>query len=1101
MTANNNDSKIVNAIRLHLVLLNVANEAVQFKLTELIKQQDATNSNALKDFLIKKYRENQRNPPFYLNGFVRTLNEKIGGNTLNFPNDLKEFDITACCAIARNLLNLSKVQMGSIDELREIRNKYYGHLNLLEIEDADYNRVLARLKTIIDGFTQSAPQFQQDLRDRIKQIESIQALSSISLAYMSNLREIILELILKNRDMFSQTGQVNIDIDAFIATSKQFQESHATKIDQIRQLSFELKQLSESIKSQNISQEDLDKIAEVVSAHLDQRLNFEETLKSYFEDVKSHVSTMKNEIIAEIKVSIGNASNTSRLVQDLIPRVVPFIGRIRILEQIREEMKTKQIVVLAAFGGTGKSTLANEFGYRYAENTDSHDDRVPILLHCETRDKVYDDLKKIATLLDIDISNKEIAEKLVFHVRAKLTKLDQSFLFILDNVEKYEDIEAFLKEFGQFKSDKCKFLMTTRDKNILENKSFKDDQKSTLTIDSFNLDEAREYVHKYLGKIKHLSDEEREKVISVAKYEHKILPLKLKLTVNYINDNLVDYECLNDCVKFIRTQSSARKEVEVESYLFKALSKTKSLSILAYCAYLDADTISLSLIRDLFKPLKEALNKLSSLGMLDKDNDKSKMTMHRIVQVEMRSFIRNNPFDLLEHSKDEWTILNNLIKHLNSNLTIIDCSVTNDGSELSEKINLEYAQVKAIVDFIDLKSKEENLKEKFRLNVDYLRLKDKLGNYYVYFDVSNASKALDLFMFVKNSFEEIFNKNDNEDLARSFSNLGRIYNYLSKYEESLKWYNKCFEMSKRLYNNKDHAALVASLNNIGTSYSKLGKYEESLKCYKESLEMHQRLFNNKDHADLATSLNNIGLSYDNLGKYEEGLKSFKDSLEMRQRLYNNKDHADLATSLNNIGLSYNNLGKYEESLKWYTESLEMKKRLFNNKDHADLATSLNNIGVSYFNLGKYEESLKWLKESLEMRKRLYNNKDHADLATSLNNIGLSYSRLGKYEESLKRYTESLEMSKRLYNNKDHLDLASSLNDIGASYGNLGKHEESLKWFKECLEMKQRLYINKDHADLAISLNNIGFAYYRLGKYEESKIYFNLCKEMKQRLLL
>ena len=117
---------------------------------------------------------------------------------------------------------------------------------------------------------------------------------------MSNLKEIILDLILKNRDMFSQIGQVNKDIDAFIATSKEFQKSHAEKIDEIRKLSFELKQLSESIENQKISQEDLDKIAEVVSAHLNHKLNFEETLKPYFEDVKSHVSSNTNEIIAEI---------------------------------------------------------------------------------------------------------------------------------------------------------------------------------------------------------------------------------------------------------------------------------------------------------------------------------------------------------------------------------------------------------------------------------------------------------------------------------------------------------------------------------------------------------------------------------------------------------------------------------------------------------------------------------------------------------------------------------------------------------------------------------------------------------------------------------
>ena len=72
--ATNNDKKILNAIRLHLVMLNVANEATQFKLTELIKKKDA-----VKDFLIREYLANLRNPPFYLDGFMRTLNEKFGG--------------------------------------------------------------------------------------------------------------------------------------------------------------------------------------------------------------------------------------------------------------------------------------------------------------------------------------------------------------------------------------------------------------------------------------------------------------------------------------------------------------------------------------------------------------------------------------------------------------------------------------------------------------------------------------------------------------------------------------------------------------------------------------------------------------------------------------------------------------------------------------------------------------------------------------------------------------------------------------------------------------------------------------------------------------
>jgi len=297
--ATNNDKKIVNSIRLHLVLLNIANKAVQFKLAELIKQKDASNSDAVKDFLTKKYQANLKNPPNYLDGFFRTLNEKFRGNTKDFPNDLREFDITSCYPIARNFLNLSKIQMRPFDELREIRNKKYGHLNLLEIEDADYNSVLARLKQIIDDLTQNEPEYKEALQDKISQVEKIESLSSISETGMHNLKEIILDLILKNRDMFSQIDQVNIDIDDFVTTHKEFHKSQSDKIDEIRQLSLELKKWSESIKS-HISQEEMEKIAENVSAHLNLKLKFENTLKQHFEDIKSHTDAKTKEVIDHV---------------------------------------------------------------------------------------------------------------------------------------------------------------------------------------------------------------------------------------------------------------------------------------------------------------------------------------------------------------------------------------------------------------------------------------------------------------------------------------------------------------------------------------------------------------------------------------------------------------------------------------------------------------------------------------------------------------------------------------------------------------------------------------------------------------------------------
>ena len=70
MATHNNDNKILNAIRLHLVLLNVANEASQYKLIELIQTYRGTS---VKDFLIYVCNEIRSNPPEHLKGFFATL--------------------------------------------------------------------------------------------------------------------------------------------------------------------------------------------------------------------------------------------------------------------------------------------------------------------------------------------------------------------------------------------------------------------------------------------------------------------------------------------------------------------------------------------------------------------------------------------------------------------------------------------------------------------------------------------------------------------------------------------------------------------------------------------------------------------------------------------------------------------------------------------------------------------------------------------------------------------------------------------------------------------------------------------------------------------
>ena len=166
-----NKEKTLNAIRLHLVLLNVATKAAQFRLEEILRQQ----GNSVQNFLTTNATiSNRNNSNRHLDAFYRTLDNL---NQASYPNDLNSFDISACFCIAQ-LLNTSNMERRLFNELTKIRNTYYGHLNILEIDDVDYERVLNRLKFIIDSFSSNDAQFRLNNQNKIREIEAINDLTS-----------------------------------------------------------------------------------------------------------------------------------------------------------------------------------------------------------------------------------------------------------------------------------------------------------------------------------------------------------------------------------------------------------------------------------------------------------------------------------------------------------------------------------------------------------------------------------------------------------------------------------------------------------------------------------------------------------------------------------------------------------------------------------------------------------------------------------------------------------------------------------------------------------------------------------------------------------
>jgi hypothetical protein len=148
------------AFKIHKILLDVGSEVIQLSIERKIKEIEP-----IPDFF-RRHHNYMNNP--HLRDLKRTLDNFLRSNSNQYPDSLENFDISSKIAIARNFLNSTDNSLWSSNEIvidylnfdkclnniRVIRNKYYGHLTNYQIDETKYNEILEYLKILIKYLVQ-----------------------------------------------------------------------------------------------------------------------------------------------------------------------------------------------------------------------------------------------------------------------------------------------------------------------------------------------------------------------------------------------------------------------------------------------------------------------------------------------------------------------------------------------------------------------------------------------------------------------------------------------------------------------------------------------------------------------------------------------------------------------------------------------------------------------------------------------------------------------------------------------------------------------------------------------------------------------------------
>jgi tetratricopeptide (TPR) repeat protein len=114
---------------------------------------------------------------------------------------------------------------------------------------------------------------------------------------------------------------------------------------------------------------------------------------------------------------------------------------------------------------------------------------------------------------------------------------------------------------------------------------------------------------------------------------------------------------------------------------------------------------------------------------------------------------------------------------------------------------------------------------------------------------------------------------DRPSVARSYTNIGSIWESKDNFDKALEYYEKSLLIKLKALG-KEHPSVAISYNNIGGIWENKGNFDKALEYYDKTLAIELKTLGG-EHPSVTTSYYNLGLCYIELKNYLLAIESFK----------------------------------------------------------------------------------------------------------------------------------------------------------------------------------------------------------------------------------
>ncbi|GHO64614.1 tetratricopeptide repeat protein [Ktedonobacter sp. SOSP1-52] len=696
------------------------------------------------------------------------------------------------------------------------------------------------------------------------------------------------------------------------------------------------------------------------------------------------------------------------------PRNPFFTGREEILTTLHtflsanELVASAQVYALQGLGGVGKTQIALEYAYRYAQEY-----RAVFWIGAETTESIIFGLLRIAESLQVPGRDDKDQQQVITAVHHWFTIHDR-WLLICDNVEDLGMLNRFLPPVRQ-----GAILFTTRLRTLgthAEGINLLPMEQEEGTL--FLLRRAKVVQAQATGEqVRQLSTQKSLQYAAAAELVKATggLPLALDQAGAYLEETQCGLPAYLDlfrtrCAILLqqRGEGALDHPASVSTTFTLAITATAQRhpvvwDLLRVCALLQPDAIPDELFRQGAKHLGAMLEAACgdpldwnqvvaiacSYSLLSRQPEARALSIHRLVQVVLLDA-------MTEAERKEWA------------------------ARVVEALDAVFPEERPMTEYAAWKKQCDRL-------------------------VSHVLLCL-------------HRAGDAEDSLALASLAYKTAQYLrerGQYGEAKPYYQRALHIREQILG-PDHHETAHVLNNLAVLYWRMGMYAEAEPLLQRALLIRGKTLG-IDHPDVATTLNYLALLYWKMGKYAKAEPLLQRALHIWEQTLSS-DHPYIAHPLNNLAILYAEQGKFAEAETFFRRALHIFEQTLPH-DHPDLAQGLHNLAELSQEQGKYEEAESLYQRVLNFRVQALGS-DHPDVAETLNSLATLYAEQGKFAEAKAFYQQALSIREQQLG-QQHPETAQTLHDMALFSQKQGNLDEALSLAERTLTLRSQA-LGYDH---------------------------------------